>query len=94
MKRRPVDAIEEKWQQIAIEIGDSVFRLVNTAETVGGEDETGYVLLFFNTQGHEGKSTLVSSATNRADVKKLLKGALREIDGPKTKIVGAAKFTN
>jgi hypothetical protein len=49
------DAIMEKWQQIAIEIGDSVFRTVNTAETVGSDDETGYVLMFFNTKHHQGK---------------------------------------
>jgi hypothetical protein len=40
------DAIMEKWQQLAIVIGDSVFRTVNIPETVGSDDETGYVLMF------------------------------------------------
>jgi hypothetical protein len=88
------DAIMEKWQQLAIVIGDSVFRTVNIPETVGSDDETGYVLMFFNTKNHQGKSTLISSAVNRADLKKLLKFALREIDGPKTTIVEPGKYEN
>jgi hypothetical protein len=84
----------QQWQQIAIEIGHGVFSTINTPSTVGGDDETGYVLMFFNAKNHDGKSTLVSSVTNRADLKKLLKRALREIDGPKSKLVPTGKYEN
>lgn len=81
------DHIDEKWQQIAIELGDSIYHRVNAPEYVGGDDETGYILMFFNEKNHKGKSTMVSSTVNRAGLKKLLKTALREIDGPRTRIV-------
>jgi hypothetical protein len=80
-------AIHERWEQIAIEIGDSVRNLVNTRDMIGTNDETGYVLMFFNTKNHAGKSTLVSSITDRTQLKKLLKTALRGLDSPKAKIV-------
>jgi hypothetical protein len=81
---------DEQWQQVAIEIGDCVYRTVNTAETVGTDDETGYILMFFNAKKHEGKSTLVSSSIDRATIKKLLKMALRQLAGRYVKIVGPA----
>lgn len=87
-------AINERWQQVAIEIGNGVYSSVNTKEMVGTDDETGYVLMFFNVKNHNGKSTLVSSAATRAELKKLLKNALREIDGPKIKIVEQPKRAN
>ena len=88
------NAIMEKWKLLAVEIGHSIFRAVNTPETVGGDDETGYVLMFFNAKNHHGKSTLISSAASRADLKKLLKFALREIDGPKATIIEPDKYEN
>lgn len=81
-------SIDEQWQMVSLQIGDNVYRTVNTPEMVGGDDETGYILMFFNTKNHQGKSTLVSSSVDRAGLKKLLEGAIRELDGPKTKIIG------
>lgn len=80
-------SINEQWYGVALEIGDSVYRTVNTPEMVGGDDETGYILMFFNKKKHQGKSTLVSSSVDRAGLKKLLKGAIRELDGPRTRII-------
>lgn len=74
--------IKQKWQQLAIQILHDVHNLVNA-----GEFHTGIVLMFFSAENHGGKSTIVSSATDRAELKKLLKTALREIDGPRTTLV-------
>jgi hypothetical protein len=84
MRKEEVDA---GWQQIAIEIGHQVRAIVNGSNTIGTEDETGYVLMFFNAQNHEGRSTIVSSCTDVSDLKKLFNYALSKIDGPKAKIV-------
>ena len=81
------NTISEKWKQLAIEIGQQIRATVNTAEMIGTSNETGYVLMFFNAQGHKGKSTLVSSCTDKSELKKLLEFALRSIDGPKSSIV-------
>ena len=86
--------VEEIWQQLAIELGNSIYRQVNTQEMVGTDDETGYVLMFFNTKNHKGRSTMISSTTNRADVKKLLKTALQNLDGPKSKIVEPDRYAH
>ena len=75
-----MDHVAEQWQSLAIAIGDSVFKVVNSSATVGTDDETGYILMFFNKVRHNGRSTIVSSATDKADIKKLLKEELRTID--------------
>jgi hypothetical protein len=75
------------WQQLAVQIGHEVRCRVNSPETIGTKDETGYVLMFFNADHHHGKSTLVSSETDRVQLKRLLKYALRHLDGPKTSVV-------
>jgi hypothetical protein len=74
------DRTMEKWKQLAIHIGEEVYRGVNTANYVGTDDETGYLLMFFNAKNHHGKSTLVSSEVDRAGLKRLLKEVLRNID--------------
>lgn len=84
-------AINEQWQQIALEIGEGVYRTVNTPSTIGGDDETGYILMFFNAKHHDGQSTLVSSNVDRKQLKKLLKHALGSLDGPKTRIIEPQK---
>jgi hypothetical protein len=80
------EQIKAQWEQVAIEIGDSVYRAVNTPETVGTDDETGYLLMFFNRKNHRGQSTMVSTVS-RAETKKLLKTAILNLYGPKAKIV-------
>lgn len=87
-------SVMEKWQQIAIELGNGIYRSVNTPDMVGTDEETGYVLMFFNVKNHAGKSTLVSTNTDKLQLKRLLKNALRELDGKKTKIVPPAKYAN
>ena len=86
--------MDELWQEVAIGLGNQIYQSVNTADMVGTDDETGYILMFFNTRNHGGKTTLVSSTTNRVELKKLLKTALRELDGPKAKIVDRGKYEN
>jgi hypothetical protein len=51
------------------------------------DDETGYLLMFFNAKNHNGKSTMITSETDVHKIKALLKVALKEVDGPKAKIV-------
>jgi len=80
-------AVNERWQQLAIELGDRIYQTMNTAKMVGTKDETGYCLMFFNAANHRGRSTLVSSTTDRAELKRLLQFAIDNLDGPKTKIV-------
>jgi hypothetical protein len=63
-------AVHEAWKQIAYHIGEEVRAKVNTPEMLGTDDETGYVLMFFNTRNHQGKSTLVSSETDRVQLKR------------------------
>ena len=87
------EIISAQWQQIAIELGDKIYRTVNTPEYVGTDDETGYLLMFFNQKNHKGQSTIISTA-DRAATKKLLKKAMREIDGPKTTTVYPPKYPN
>lgn len=72
--------VKEVWQQIAVDIGHKVRSMVNTPDTIGGDDETGYVLMFFNAKHHDGKSTIVSSAASPAELKQLLRYALSQID--------------
>lgn len=86
--------IMRQWQQVAIALGDSIYRSVNSPDMVGTDDETGYVLMFFNVKKHGGKSTLVSTATNKSDLKKLLKSALDELDGPKPTIVERDRYAH
>ena len=85
--------IAAQWKQVALEIGNDVFQRVNTSETVGTDDETGYLLMFFNQKDHGGYSTMLSTA-NRAATKKLLKTVIRELDGPKSTIVEPDKWEN
>jgi hypothetical protein len=81
------DQINTMWQQLATQIAHQVQCAVNTPQMFGTKDETGYVLMFFNADHHEGKSTLVSSETDKAQLKKLLKFALEQLDGPKATII-------
>ncbi len=81
----------EQWQQMAVEIGHCIRSLVNTPSMIGTDDETGYVLMFFNVAHHEGKSTLVSSATDLKELKLLLETALRGLDSPKARIIEPTK---
>jgi hypothetical protein len=81
------EEVQASWQQLAVEIGHQVRAIVNTPHTIGTEDETGYVLMFFNAQNHEGRSTVVSSCTDVSELRKLLAYASSHIDGPKAKIV-------
>lgn len=74
------EQLKAMWQQVAIQIGDDIFRMINTADTVGTEHESGYILMFFNTHNHQGRATMVSSTTNKAELKHLLKVAMRSID--------------
>jgi hypothetical protein len=46
-------AVHERWQQIAIHIGEQIRSSINTPEMIGTEDETGYVLMFFNARRNE-----------------------------------------
>lgn len=68
------------WQQYAIDIGEHVYGSVNTKDTIGTEHETGYLLMFFWATRHEGKSTLVSSMTDKKQVRQLLEAALNRLD--------------
>ena len=87
--------IMEQWHQIAVEIGNDIFRLVNSDETVGTDDETGYILMFFNARNHDGKATLVASEISKPELKKILKTTLRALDdGKKTRIVPPAGHPN
>jgi hypothetical protein len=81
------DRINAMWQQVAVQIGHQVRSAVNAPQMIGTKDETGYVLMFFNADHHEGKSTLVSSETDKAQLRKLLKFALGQLDGLKATIV-------
>jgi hypothetical protein len=74
------DHTMERWKHLAIALGDDIYQAVNTKEYVGTEDETGYLLMFFNKKNHNGKATMVSSHTDRSGLKKLLKEALRNLD--------------
>jgi hypothetical protein len=78
---------DEMWKQLAHHIGEEVHNTVNTPAMMGTDDETGYVLMFFNARNHQGKSTLISSETNRVQLKRLLKHALQQLDGPKASII-------
>lgn len=83
------DATHEKWKQIAVEIGHRVQGAVNTAATFGTRDETGYILMFFNAQTHSDKSTLVSSCTDKEELKRLLEAAISGLDdGSKVTVSG------
>ena len=75
------------WQQFAKHIADSVYASVNTKQMVGTDDETGYLLMFFNAKHHNGKSTMITSETDRHKLKTLLKVALKELDGPKARLI-------
>jgi hypothetical protein len=81
------DALNAMWQQVAIQIGHQVRCAVNTPQMIGTKDETGYVLMFSNADHHDGKSTLLSSETDKAKLRKLLKFALDQLDGPRPTIV-------
>ena len=59
-----MEHFNEKWQQLAIELGNSIYEQVNLPYMVGTDDETGYILMFFNVKNHNGKSTLISSAAD------------------------------
>jgi hypothetical protein len=72
--------VHEQWQETAIEIGHRVRSMVNTPEMIDTDDETGYVLMFFSARNHNGKSTLVSSTTDVATLRKLLKTALQGLN--------------
>ena len=72
--------VELMWQQVAIQIGHNIRSTVNTPEMIGTDDETGYILMFFNVASHDGKSTLISSETDLKQLKKLLKTALRKLN--------------
>ena len=79
-----MEHFNEKWQQLAIELGNSIYRKVNLPYMVGTDDETGYILMFFNVKNHNGKSTLISSAADdKEGLRKLLKTALRNLDSGK-----------
>jgi hypothetical protein len=80
-------ATNEMWKQLAHHIGEEVRNAVNTPEMIGTDDETGYVLMFFNTRNHQGRSTLISSEMDRVQLKRLLKYALQHLDGPKVSII-------
>ena len=68
-------------------VGDQVRSAVNTPAQIGTEDETGYILMFFNRERHEGKSTFISSETDRTSLKRLLQFAIDALDGPKASII-------
>jgi hypothetical protein len=87
IKDKTMSATQEQWKQIAIEIGHEVHSLVNLPNTIGTDDETGYILMFFNARNHNGKSTMISSTTDKVGLKKLLLRAMRELDGPKSSVV-------
>jgi hypothetical protein len=86
--------IREQWMDMALAVGDGVYRAVNTPDMHGTEDETGYILMFFNVEDHRGKSTFISSTTNKAELKKLLKNAIRELDGLHVKTVAPERYDN
>jgi hypothetical protein len=79
--------INEMWLQVARQIADNVYATVNTKEMVGTNDETGYLLMFFNAKHHDGKATVVTSETDVAKLKKLLINTLNEIDGPRAFVI-------
>ena len=81
-----MEHVQERWQQLAIDIGETVYRLVNIPSFVGTDDETGYVLMFFNVKNHDGKSTLISSTVDKAELTKLLERAICELNGSSCKI--------
>lgn len=74
------DQIAAKWQTIAIWILDAVRSMLNAPDMIGGPEETGVVILFFNQNRHGGKSTMVSTATDVDDLRRLLGTALSDLD--------------
>jgi hypothetical protein len=85
------EEISARWQQVSIEIGHQIRCMVNTPAMIGGKDETGYVLMFFNVKNHNGKSTLVSSATDKNELRKLLQCALDNLNSPKAQLIEPEK---
>lgn len=73
------DSIAAKWEHIAHALLQQVYGAVNLPEFIGTGDETGCLILFFNADHHEGKSTLVSTENDRSGIEKLLRGALHAI---------------
>jgi FixJ family two-component response regulator len=71
----------EQWKQVALEIGEQVRNWVNSPAMIGGDQETGYILMFFNMRHHDGHATLVSSAESAEDVEKILRTTLGDIKG-------------
>jgi hypothetical protein len=74
------EQIKARWQQLAIEIGEQIRRTLNTSDMIGGDHETGYLLMFFNLRHHDGRATIVSNALGKEDVKKLLEYTLSQME--------------
>lgn len=69
------EQIAAMWQQQAMELLARVRSAVNLPSWIGTDDETGVVLMFFNTRNHRGKSTLVATETSARDLRLLLRTA-------------------
>jgi hypothetical protein len=72
-----------RWQQLATTIGEGVRRLLNTPAMIGTKDETGYLLMIFNADHHEGRSTVVCTETDPDKLRKLLQTVLDNMDKAK-----------
>ena len=42
-----MEHFNEKWQQLASELGNSIYEKVYLPYMIGTDDETGYILMFF-----------------------------------------------
>lgn len=69
-----------QWKQIAFQLLEEVYKMVNTPAMVGGETETGVAIMFFKQRGHGGKATVVSTTENPEDLMKILRHSLAEIE--------------
>jgi hypothetical protein len=72
------ERINAQWQQVAIQLLHEVAAKVNTPAMMGTDDETGVILMFCNARHSEGKATVISTLTDRDELKKILKHTLRE----------------
>jgi hypothetical protein len=73
------------WQKLrqdaAIIIGDDIYRKINAPDWAGTSNETGYILMLFNVQNHNGKASFLAYPDiSRDEIKQLLQHVLDKLD--------------
>jgi len=72
--------IEEKYRQQMVALAQGINEILN-GKLKGDARHTGFVLLVFPFEGHEGRCNYISNGANREDIVTLMKEQIKRFEG-------------